>query len=100
MDTLVLILFLGVLAESVTEYFMVFTEEWSTHRRKCIIQMIVLVGSIAIAFLCNLGALAKLGHPLPRMWVDYLITGFVISRGANFANDIFSKLSAPTSTSS
>ncbi len=47
---------------------------------------------IILAWLTNVGIFNTLDIPVKYILVDYILTGIIISRGANFVHDIADKL--------
>lgn len=55
-------------------------------------RIIALILAIVICILTQTGIFLLLGIDFTLPIVDYILTGIVVSRGANFVNDIISKI--------
>lgn len=55
-------------------------------------RIIALILAIVICILTQTGIFLLLGIDFTIPIVDYILTGIVVSRGANFVNDIISKI--------
>jgi len=83
------ILFFATFVEGLITYFKLlkdFTEmKWA---------FVSLAIGIIVAFAYQLDLLATFGYTAIQPWIGYLLTGFVLGRGANYVNDIISKFSS------
>jgi hypothetical protein len=55
-------------------------------------QVASIVVGVLLATATSTGLLLALGVQLSLPWIDYFLTGLIISRGSNFIHDLLSKL--------
>lgn len=93
------ILVLATLTESLVEYLIAPIADGlpeSQPWKSIILRYIAALVGIALCSVYNADLLAMFGLASPWPWVGWVVTGFIIGRGANFVHDFASRwLSKP-----
>lgn len=81
------LIIIAILVEAIVENIKTIYENGINGTR-----IIALILAIVICILTQTGIFLLLGIDFTLPIVDYILTGIVVSRGANFVNDIISKI--------
>ena len=81
------LIIIAILVEAIVENIKTTYEDGINGTR-----IIALILAIVICILTQTGIFLLLGIDFTLPIVDYILTGIVVSRGANFVNDIISKI--------
>lgn len=95
MEGIVLIITLAIIVEALIEYAKsigkaVLGGGWKT----AVTQIVAIVGSIIICFATGADLFATIGLVFAWPWIGIVLTGIIISRGANYVSDFITRLQA------
>ena len=96
MQTIVLILVLAITVEAVIQYSKSIIEMVEKKLFKTFFtQLAAIVIAVFICFAAEADVYALVGIAFAVPWLGMLLTGIVISRGANYASDFIKKIQNP-----
>lgn len=93
MDGIVLIITLAIIVEALVEYGKsigkaVAGEGWKT----AITQIVAIVVSVCLCFASGADLFTAIGIAFVWDWIGIVLTGVIISRGANYVSDFIARL--------
>ena len=93
MEGIVLIITLAIIVEAFIEYGKSIGKAmlgggWKT----AVTQIIAIIGSVAICFASGADLFAAIGLVFVWPWIGVVLTGIIISRGANYVSDFIKRL--------